>query len=314
MLKEKIVVSLGGNAIVRRGGSGTIEEQFANAGAACACVARIASGGSSVIITHGNGPIVGNLVIQNESAKNTVPPMPLYICDADSEGAIGFVIQQTLYNRLHKIHRIKEVVAVVTQVVVNPKDAAFGDPSKPVGPFYSKEEAEILSVSKGWAMKEDSFRGYRRVVPSPRPMRIVEAGVIGRLAEEGVVVIAAGGGGVPVVEDGEGMLSGIDAVVDKDLSTAILAVETKAKLIINLTQTDMVYLNFGKPGERGIPDMGIDEARRYLAEGHFAPGSMRPKIEGAVEFLENGGDEVIITTPELVEEALGGRAGTRIRA
>ncbi len=311
-VNEKIVVSLGGNAIVRRGGTGTIEEQFENARAACAYVAELVSGGASVIITHGNGPVVGNLVIQNESAKNAVPPMPLYICDADSVGAIGFVIQQTLYNRLHKIHRIKEVVTVVTQVVVDPEDPAFLDPSKPVGPFYTREEAVSLSASNGWVMKEDSLRGFRRVVPSPRPRRIVEAGVIAKLAEAGVVVIAAGGGGVPVVEDEDGMLRGIDAVIDKDLSTALLAVETKARRIINLTQTEMVYLNYGRPGETGLPQMRVAEAKRYLSEGHFAPGSMGPKIEGAIEFLERGGEEVIITTPELIGEALGGRAGTRI--
>lgn len=310
---EKIVVSLGGNAIVRRGEAGTIEEQFENAASACAHVAELVSGGASVIITHGNGPVVGNLVIQNESAKNAVPPMPLYICDADSVGAIGFVIQQTLYNRLHRIHRIKEVAAVVTQVVVDPADPAFLDPSKPVGPFYSKEEAAALAKSKGWVMKEDSLRGLRRVVPSPKPRRIVEAGVIAKLAEAGVVVIAAGGGGVPVAEDADGMLKGIDAVIDKDLSTALLAVETGAKRIINLTQTAMVYLNYGKRGEKGLPEMSLEEAKRYLSEGHFAPGSMGPKIEGAIEFLEGGGEEVVITTPELVGEALKGRAGTRVR-
>lgn len=311
-IKETVVVSLGGNAIVRRSGTGTIEEQFENAQAACAYVAEVASGGIGVIITHGNGPVVGNLVIQNELSANTVPPMPLYICDADSEGSIGFVLQQTLYNRLHKIHRIREVATIVTQVVVDPGDRAFLDPSKPVGPFYTKDEASSLSASKGWMMKEDSLRGYRRVVPSPRPLRIIEAGVVRRLASEGVVVIAAGGGGVPVAEDSEGMLKGIDAVVDKDLATARLALETGAERIINLTQIDMVYLDFGKKEQRGVPEMTLREAKKYLEAGHFAPGSMGPKIEGAIEFMEGGGKEVIITAPELVNDAMAGRAGTRI--
>ena len=309
---ERVVVSLGGNAIVRRGEAGTIEEQFVNAASASAYVAELVGNGASVVITHGNGPIVGNLVIQNESAQNAVPPMPLYICDADSVGAIGFVIQQTLYNRLHRIHKIKEVATVVTQVVVDPADPAFLDPSKPVGPFYTASEAAELAGSRGWIMKEDSLRGLRRVVPSPRPRRIVEAGVISKLAASGVVVIAAGGGGVPVVEDEEGMLRGIDAVVDKDLSTALLAVEIGARRIINLTQIDKVYLDYGKPGEKGLPEMSLEEARRYLAEGHFAPGSMGPKIEGAIEFLEGGGEEVIITTPELIKDALDGKAGTKV--
>lgn len=310
---EKIVVSLGGNAIVRRGRLGTIYEQFENAETACAFVAGLVQGGASVIITHGNGPVVGNLIIQNESASNTVPAMPLYICDADSAGAIGFVIQQTLYNRLHRIHRIKEVATLVTQVVVDAKDPAFLDPEKPVGPYYSAQDAGHLAGTRGWVMKEQSLGGFRRVVPSPKPLRIVEAGVIEKLAASGVVVIAAGSGGVPVTEDAEGLLSGIDAVIDKDLTTAILAVETRAKRIISLTQTDMVYLNFGKEDQKGVSELSLNEARRYLAEGHFAPGSMGPKIEGAIRFLEGGGEDVIITTPELLDAALQGRAGTRVR-
>ncbi len=308
---EKIIVSLGGNALLRRTDTGTIEEQFENARVACEYIARLAAAGKSVIITHGNGPVVGNIVIRNEAAKNLIPPMPLYICDADSEGGIGFLIQQTLYNWLHKIHNIKYVVTVVTQVVVDAGDPAFKNPTKPIGPFYTGEEALSLSAG-GWVMKEDSHRGFRRVVPSPRPKKVVEAEVIKRLAESGVITIAAGGGGVPVVENEDGTLKGVDAVIDKDLSTSLLALATGAQRFINLTQIDRVYINFGKPGQTGLSGMNVKEARRYLEAGEFAPGSMGPKIEAAIEFLEGGGKEVIITSPEMIVSAVKDGGGTRI--
>lgn len=309
---RKIIVSIGGNAIVKRGGSGTIEEQFENLEYACRYIARMSAGGHSIIITHGNGPIVGNIVIRNESAKNIVPPMPLYICDADSEGGIGFMIQQTLYNQLHRFHNIKDVVTVVTQVVVDIGDPAFKKPSKPIGPYYTREEAEAIAKARGWVMSEDSSRGFRRTVPSPRPKRIIESAVIKRLSEEGVIVIAAGGGGVPVIEGADGTLTGVDAVIDKDYATCLLALETGADTLVNLTQVEMVYLDFGKDGERGIAGMSVKDARKHLSENQFAPGSMGPKIRSAVDFLEGGGTEVVITSPEAIEPALEGRAGTRI--
>ncbi len=308
---EKIIVSIGGNALIRRGEAGTVEEQFENARVACEYIARLSGAGKNIIITHGNGPVVGNIVIRNEAARNSVPPMPLYICDADSEGGIGFMIQQTLYNGLHRIHKIKDVVTIVTQVVVDPLDPAFKNPSKPIGPFYTSGEARSLEA-RGWAMREDSHRGFRRVVPSPRPKKVVEAAVIRSLAESGVIVIAAGGGGVPVQENEDGTLKGVDAVIDKDLATSLLARETKAERFINLTQIEMVYLNFGKPDQKGIREMDLSDARRYMDAGEFAPGSMGPKIEAAIEFLENGGKDVIITSPEMIESAIKGEGGTRI--
>lgn len=309
---EKIIVSIGGNAIIRRNDRGTIEEQFENLKHACGYIGRMVKGGKSIIITHGNGPIVGNIVLRNEMVKNLIPPEPLYICDADSEGGIGFMIQQTLYNQLHKLHNIKDVVTIVTQVVVDRDDPAFKDPSKPVGPYYTEEEAKKLADAKGWVMKEDSHRGFRRVVPSPAPKKIIEAAVVKTLAEMGVIVIAAGGGGVPVIEEEDGTLKGVDAVIDKDLATALLAKEVKADRFINLTQVDRVYVNFGKPGQRGITEMNVKEARGFLEAGEFAPGSMGPKVQAAIDFLEAGGREVIITEPELIESALEGKAGTRI--
>jgi len=203
---------------------------------------------------------------------------------------------------------------VVTQVVVDRGDTAFSNPTKPIGPFYTKDEAELLIRKKGWVIREDSNRGYRRVVPSPRPLRVVESGVVNMLAERGVIVIAAGGGGVPVIEHPDGTLEGIDAVIDKDLATSCLAREIGAELLIILTQVDRAYINFGKATQKGLDRMTLEEARKYLKEGEFAPGSMGPKIEAAIEFLEARGRDVIITTPELMEKAMEGKSGTRITA
>ncbi|HEX9113539.1 MAG TPA: carbamate kinase [Nitrospirota bacterium] len=305
------IVTLGGNAIIRRGETGTVEEQFAHADACMAEVAKMLAAGRRVIITHGNGPIVGNIVIRNECARNTIPPMPLFMNNADSEGGIGFMIQQTLYNSLRKIGGKRDVATIITQVVVDENDPAFLNPTKPIGPYYRENEADALRGEKGWTMAKGTG-GYRRAVPSPRPVRIIEKDVIRRLALEGIVVIAAGGGGVPVLETGEGLLRGVDAVIDKDLSTSALAREIRAEGIIILTEVDRVYLNYGAAGEKGLDRVSLEEMKRYFAEGHFPPGSMGPKIEAAIEFLEAGGREVVITRPELMGAALAGRAGTRI--
>jgi carbamate kinase len=313
-LENKItIITLGGNAIIRRGEKGTVEEQFAHADACMAEVAKMLAAGRRVIITHGNGPIVGNIVIRNECARDTLPPMPLFMNDADSEGGIGFMIQQTLYNSMRRIGGAREVATIITQVVVDEDDPAFLNPTKPIGPYYTEEEAEALHGRKGWVMAEGPG-GYRRVVPSPRPVRIIEKDVIKRLALEGVVVIAAGGGGVPVAEARDGTLRGIDAVIDKDLATGVLAQETAAESIVILTETDRVYLNFGTARQKGLGRVGLEEMKRYYAEGHFPAGSMGPKILSAIEFLESGGKEVVIARPEQMAEALAGRAGTRLRA
>jgi carbamate kinase len=305
------IVSLGGNALIKRGESGTIEEQFAHTGECVKQISRMINDGCRIVITHGNGPIVGNIMIRNEAARNTVPPMPLYICDADSEGGIGFMIQQALYNHLKKIDLVRDVVTVITQVVVDRDDNAFRRPDKPIGPFYTGEEAGLLEEGRGWRMIEDSGRGYRRVVPSPRPLRIIESRVIKHLADIGVVVIAVGGGGVPVAEV-DGSLQGVEAVIDKDLATSALAKETGAVSIVNLTQVEMVYLNYGKRDQRGLREVSLDDMKVYYRQGHFPAGSMGPKIEAAIEFLEAGGKEVIITSPELIGAAMEGKTGTRI--
>jgi carbamate kinase len=274
-------------------------------------VARMLSSGHKVVITHGNGPIVGNIVLRGECARNSIPPMPLFYSDADSEGGIGFMIQQTLYNRLIMIREVKDVVTIITQVVVDADDPAFSRPTKPIGPYYREEEIEALQRNKGWDMIRQTG-GYRRVVPSPMPKRIVEKNVIQRLALEGVVVIAAGGGGVPVVETADGTLLGIDAVIDKDLTTSVLAPEIGAERIVILTDVDRVYLHFGTSRQAGLDHVSLADIKAFHAEGHFPPGSMGPKIMAAIRFLEAGGKRVIITLPELMGKALEGRAGTTI--
>lgn len=307
-----VIISLGGNAIIRQGQSGTIVEQMENAAEACSLIAAMSTYGAPLIVTHGNGPVVGNIVIRNEAARDIIPPMPLFMADAESVGGVGFMLQQIIYNHLRKIKSDRDVATIITQVVVDTGDPAFHDPSKPIGPFYSELEARSLAGARGWVMKEDSKRGFRRVVPSPKPRRIVEAAVIERLVADGVIVIAAGGGGVPVAEDASGMLRGVDAVIDKDHSSALLGIEVKARLFIDLTSVETVFLDYNKPGQKPIDEMSVADAERYLGEGHFAEGSMRPKIEAAIEFLRGGGAEVVITSPARALDALKGRAGTRI--
>lgn len=309
---KNIIVSLGGNAIIRKGEKGTAREQMDNLKGSCGFIAGLIVQGRSVIITHGNGPIVGNMLLRAEAALSAAPPMPLYVCDADSEGGIGFMIQQTLYNELKRARCVKDIATIITQSVVDENDPAFKNPSKPIGPFYSKKEAALLSRKFGYTMKEDSHRGMRRFVASPRPKRIIEAGIIKMLAGRGVVVIAAGGGGVPVVEGRDGALKGIDAVVDKDFATAILAKETKRELFVNLTSVDMAYSGFGAKSQKGLSGLSMGQAERFLKKGEFAEGSMGPKIESAIQFLSSGGREVIITSARLIDKALQGRAGTRI--
>ena len=310
---KSIILSIGGNVIIKRNETGTVEEQFKNIRASFECVERLIEDSRSLVITHGNGPIVGNILIRNESAKGTLPQMPLYVCDADSEGFVGFMLQQTLYNEFKKLEKPIEVVTIVTQTVVSKLDPAFKNPTKPVGPYYAKDEAEKIARDKGFVMAEDSGRGWRRLVPSPKPVRIIESSVIKKLASSGVVVIAAGGGGIPVVEGPDKTIAGIDAVVDKDLATALLAKDLEAEVFINLTQIDRAYLNFNKPGQKGIDRMTVKEAKKHLKAGEFLFGSMAPKIEAAIKFLEAGGEDVVITSPDFLKDALEGRAGTRIR-
>ena len=309
-MRRLTVVALGGNALIRQGEIGTLDQQRAHIEESVAPIARVAAGGMPLIITHGNGPIVGQLLLQGELARAEVPLMPLHIMDAESQGSVGFLLQQALSNHLLAAGIGREVVTVVTRVVVDAADPSFTSPTKPVGTFHERPEAERLMRERGWWMEEDSGRGWRRRVPSPAPLRIPEAGVIAGLASRGVVTIAAGGGGVPVVELEDGTLEGVDAVVDKDRASALLGNQAGAERLIILTSVDAVYVGFGTPAQKTLHRLTASEAERLLEGDEFAPGSMGPKIEAAVAFLRHGGREVRVGLPEQMDALLAGRAGT----
>jgi carbamate kinase len=308
----KSVIALGGNALIRPGEPGTLEEQRGRISQAMAQTADLVASGFASVITHGNGPMVGHLLLQMECARGLVPPMPLFILDADSEGGLGYLIQQCLVNELHRRGKERGVVTVVTQVVVSEDDPAFLAPDKPIGPFYPAEEAKRLQTERGWHLLEDAGRGWRRVAPSPRPLTIIEQEVISYLLQGGIIVIAAGGGGVPVIRRPDGDLIGVEAVIDKDRASAVLAREITADLLVFLTAVEHVYLDYLTPWQRPLLTLTCAEAGRYLRQGHFAPGSMGPKIESAVDFLSRGGRRVLITQPESLAQALLGRTGTHI--
>ena len=305
-----VVVALGGNAILQPGQVGTFEEQLFNVDGAMRRIAALAAAGWRVVLTHGNGPQVGNLLIQNALAAKTVAPMPMDVCGAMSQGQIGYLAAQTLANHLRRRKLEAPVVTVVTQVAVDPKDKAFEHPSKPVGPFYSEAEAQRLMLEEGHAMREDAGRGWRRVVPSPEPREIVELPAIRALVAGGAVVVCSGGGGVPVVRS-RGRLSGTDAVIDKDLAAALLARELAAEALLILTDISCAYLHYGTPEQQALGTLTAAEMRALAAAGHFKAGSMGPKVEACLRFAEAGGEAVIASLTE-VEEALAGSAGTHI--
>jgi len=311
MKKKRIIIALGGNAIQRKGEKGTHAESFANVRATMKAVAPLAmSKDYEVIITHGNGPQVGNLLIQNAVGRTLVPDMPLFLCDAMSQGEIGYWLEQSLGDFFDAKGSNKHIVTVVTQVVVKKNDPAFKNPSKPVGPFYTEDEAKKIATESGYTFKEDAGRGFRRVVPSPEPIDIVETDVMRDLIKAGHVVIAGGGGGIPVLWKGK-RLEGVDAVIDKDKTTAVMGDLLKADLFVILTAVAEVKLNFGKPEEKEVRSMRVAEAKKYLKEGHFAEGSMKPKIEAALAFLKGGTKrQVLITNAESLDKALAGEAGT----
>ncbi len=307
---KKIVVALGGNAILQAGQKGTAEEQLANVRLAAEQIAQLVIAGYQVVLTHGNGPQVGNILLQNAAASPAVPAMPLDICGAESQGFIGYMLQQSLTNTLWERGMSKPVVTVVTQVVVDANDPAFSKPAKPIGPFYPKEEAEKL-MAEGLAMQEDRARGgWRRIVPSPQPLRIWEREAIISLIDSGAIVIASGGGGIPVVETPTG-LRGVEAVIDKDLAGQRLANDVGADLLLILTDVEAVAVNWGQPNQRWLSAVRLDEARAYQAEGHFLAGSMGPKVAAACNFIEAGGEMAIITSLQTATEALAGKTGTR---
>jgi carbamate kinase len=314
-MKQKIaLIAFGGNALLPENQRGLQEEQMRNAQRAARLMVHIVRKGYELIIVHGNGPQVGNLLLQMEEAVTKVPPFTLEICDAMTEGSMGFMLERAIINELRTRSLDKEVATLITQVIVDKDDPAFQNPSKPVGPFYTKFRAQTLAREKKWQMVEDSGRGYRQVVPSPKPIDVVSKWVIRDLVQARRIVIAGGGGGIPIVINGRGLFKGIEAVIDKDYTASLIAREVRVDLFIILTNIERVCLDFGTPQERPVDVMTASQAAEYLAQGQFPPGSMGPKIEAAVEYIRAGGKEVLITTAGHLRAALLGRSGTRITA
>ena len=303
---RRIVVALGGNALSTRG-TDPFDMQMARAVRSMSVIANLVAEGWELAITHGNGPQVGNALRRVELSQSEVVPLPLSVCGAQTQGEIGVTLALALGNHLYTHNMDRPVVAVVTRVIVDRDDPGFKNPTKFIGRFYAREEAERLMREQGWIMREDVGRGWRRVVPSPWPREIVEKEAIITLLESGAVVISAGGGGIPVVENPDGSLELVDAVIDKDRASAVLALNIGAERLVIITGVDMVAVNFGTPQQKDIPEMTANEAQKLYDEGHFPPGSMGPKIESAIYFLKNGGKEVIITSISQVEKALHGR-------
>ena len=311
---RRLVIALGGNAIIPAGMEGTYEQQTAITRQTMKQVARLAADGNQVVMTHGNGPVVGNIVLRNDAGMSVhgIPVMPMFVCGADSQGGLGFMLQQSLQNALSVLGLSIPVATVVTQVLVDRGDPAFAEPVKPIGPFYDEEQARLLRDENGWTIVRDAGRGWRRVVPSPAPREVIEWEAIRTLVEAGVLTIATGGGGVPVIRNNDGLLEGVDAVIDKDRASALLGGLIGAEVLIIVTQVEKVCVRFGQPDEKALDVMTLDEARNLLAEGEFPPGSMGPKIESAVSFLASGGQSVVITSPEHILAALTGDRGTTI--
>lgn len=324
MLESKtIVVALGGNAILQPGHKGTFDEQNEAIKATCDELAELIEHDNRLVVTHGNGPQIGNILIRHEMAARAVPPMPLDVCGAESQGQIGYMLQRNLRDALRLRHIAREVVTIVTQTLVAANDPAFRNPTKPIGPFYSREEAMRAMTDRGERWIEDSGRGWRRVVPSPDPITIIASDAIKQLTSAGFVVIAAGGGGIPVIEMPDGRLMGVEAVVDKDLAAQRLAAAIEAEVLMILTDVHKVSLHYRTPRQKEIDLLTAAEARRYIAEGHFAPGSMLPKVLASIRFVEARPTDkasqstkmarmaIICSLYEAIE-ALEGRAGTRI--
>ena len=311
-MKKLAVVALGGNALLRGNEVGTIQQQDKNAHNSLKDLEELFSDSYNLVITHGNGPQVGNIFLRNDAGYKIykIPKMPLDICVADSQGGIGYMLERELQNVLKELKLKKNIVTVVTQVLVDKDDPAFHEPTKPVGGFFLKEEAELLMLDHNWTFKEDSGkRGWRRVVASPYPREILNKKIIKSLALKGNIVIAAGGGGVPVYRDENRFLRGIEAVIDKDLASALLAAEIGADELYILTDVPNVYINYKKPGQKAIDVITVNEAQKLLESGEFGEGSMKPKILAAIEFLKHGGKEALITEASNLKNSEG---GTRI--
>lgn len=306
------VIALGGNAITKPGEEDTIARQFANTRKSVDGIVELAKEGFKLVITHGNGPQVGNKLLRIELARGKAPILPLGILVADTEGGMGYMIEQSLQNKLRAENINRPVVTIITQMVVDRDDPAINNPSKFIGQFYNEEEAKIFSEIRAWDMKQDGNRGWRRVVPSPHPIKAVESETIKSLVELGTIVIAGGGGGIPVYIDKDGNYEGFDAVIDKDLGSAILAKEINAGILAILTDVKNVAVNFGKENQQDLETVTVSEIKKYYEDGQFPPGSMGPKIQTAIDFIEKGGKMVVITSLENAVLGVRGEAGTRI--
>lgn len=311
-MSKLAVIAIGGNSLIKDKDHQTVPDQFQITRQTCYHIAELLKSGWSVIITHGNGPQVGYILRRSELALTELHPVPLDSCDADTQGAIGYMIQQALNNELKQRDLYQNAVTVVTQVVVDKNDSAFVKPSKPIGSFMDEQTAKQRAKNEGWQIVEDAGRGWRRVVPSPIPKEIVELDAIKALVNNHFSVIAVGGGGIPVIRDEKGELKGVEAVIDKDLASSLLARNIGADLFIISTAVDKVALNYKKPDEVKLDKLSLNDAKKYLKEGHFAPGSMGPKIKAIIEFVESTGKEAIITLPENILAAVNEKAGTKV--
>lgn len=310
--RKMVLVALGGNALIRQGEKGDIDVQEKNANEIVGYLMTLVERDYNIVITHGNGPQVGNLLLRNEASKEMLPRMPLDLLVAETEGSMGYLLQQAFLNYLRRRDIRRYIVTMITQVIVDRFDPAFARANKPIGLFYSKEEADQLVEEFGWEMKEDAGRGYRRVVPSPRPIKIIQRHMARHLAIEGNIVIAGGGGGIPIRISKEGTYEGVEAVIDKDLTSSLLASEIKADTLIILMPEPKVYAYYGTEKQRPIEEVTRSQMMDYVAEGHFPPGNIGPKVEAAISFVERGGTRSIITNPENLASAIAGHEGTHI--
>lgn len=306
------VIALGGNAITQPGMEDTIANQFANTRRSLDGVVELVRDGYNLVVTHGNGPQVGNCLLRVELSRGKAPVLPLGVLVADTEGGMGYMIEQSLQNRFRAEHIDRKVTTIITQMLVDPNDPVIANPSKFIGQFYTEEEAQTYSETRGWIMKKDANRGFRRVVPSPKPIQSVGGDTIKMLVEQGIIVIAGGGGGIPIYVDEKNNYEGIDAVIDKDFASAVIGNEIGADVLAILTGVDNVAINFGEPNEKKLGEVKLGEIKKYLDDGHFPPGSMGPKIRAAIQFIENGGKMVTITSLENARLGVHGEAGTRI--
>jgi carbamate kinase len=310
-MTRTILIAVGGNSLIRAGEKGTIAEQLANTRRTAAEVIALVRAGYHLIITHGNGPQVGAALLRSERAANQVPGHPLDVCDASTQGEIGYLLQQSFLNELARAGLHLPVVTVLTQSVVSADDPAMQHPTKPIGPFYSRSDAEERRRALGWQIVEDAARGYRRIVPSPDPIEIVELETIRDLVNANVLVIACGGGGIPVIRSPHGLV-GIEAVIDKDRASALLAASLEVDIFAISTDTDFVYLDYKKPNQRPLAYVTAPELQKHFSDGHFPPGNMGPKVESVLRFIRNGGKEAIITSCEHLCQAVAGSAGTHV--